>query len=87
MHSKARKAQHTCSLCGTFRSDSTCFWAGDSLAPKLRVERPVRDGSGTETVGIQAYLQEAFLDAIDVLVAAVGGLEGVMGFEVRLIRG
>jgi hypothetical protein len=59
-------------------SGSTCFWAGDALAPKLR------DGPGSETVGIQGYLQEAFLDAIDVLVAAVGDLEGVMGFEVGL---
>jgi hypothetical protein len=65
-------------------SGSTCFWAGDALAPKLRIERPARDGPGSETVGIQGYLQEAFLDAIDVLVAAVGDLEGVMGFEVGL---
>lgn len=63
---------------------STCFWAGDTLAAKLRIERPTRDGKGTETVGIQTYLQEAFLDAVDVLAEKVGHLEGVIGFEVRL---
>lgn len=66
---------------------STCFWAGDTLAPKLRIDRPKRDGSGHESVGIQAYLQEAFLDAIDVLVAAVGDLQGVVGFEVGPCEG
>lgn len=66
-------------------SRSTCFWAGDTLAAKLRIERPTRDGKGTETVGIQTYLQEAFLDAVDVLAEKVGHLEGVIGFEVRLL--
>jgi len=53
----------------------TCFWAGDTFAPKLRV----RDG-----VPIQRFLQDTFLDMWEVVVRAVGDLDGVLGFEVRL---
>lgn len=51
----------------------TCFWAGDTFAPKLRV----RDG-----VPIQGFLQDAFLDMWEAVVHAVGDLDGVLGFEV-----
>ena len=51
----------------------TCFWAGDTFAPKLRV----RDG-----VLIQSFLQDAFLDMWEAVVRAVGDLDGVLGFEV-----
>ncbi|KAH8827138.1 glycoside hydrolase family 5 protein [Flagelloscypha sp. PMI_526] len=47
---------------------ATCFWAGNTFAPKLRVD----NGKG-EKVSIQDYLQTAFLDMFD--------LEGVLGFE------
>jgi hypothetical protein len=52
----------------------TCFWAGDTFAPKLRV----RDG-----VPVQRFLQDAFLDMWEVVARAVGDLDGVLGFEVR----
>jgi hypothetical protein len=55
----------------------TCFWAGDTFSPKLRV----RDG-----VPIQRFLQDAFLDMWEVVVRAVGDLDSVLGFEVRPSR-
>jgi hypothetical protein len=54
----------------------TCFWAGDTFAPKLRVK------DGDKEIPIQQYLQDAFLDMYGVLVQAIGDLEGVLGFEV-----
>ncbi|KAH9988245.1 glycoside hydrolase superfamily [Russula compacta] len=51
---------------------ATCFWAGDTFAPKLRV----RNG-----VPIQSFLQDAFLDMWETVVRAVGDLDGVLGFE------
>ncbi|CED85016.1 Glycoside hydrolase, superfamily [Phaffia rhodozyma] len=65
-------------VCATM---NTCFWAGDLFASKLKISRPKSDGKGAEEVGIQAYLQEAFLDAYAVLVKAVGHLDSVVGFE------
>ncbi|KAF8633873.1 hypothetical protein AX15_001204 [Amanita polypyramis BW_CC] len=56
---------------------ATCFWAGDTFAPKHRV----KNGSGQE-VPIQTFLQGAFLDMFDKLVEAVGDLDSVIGFEV-----
>ncbi|KIJ34283.1 glycoside hydrolase family 5 protein [Sphaerobolus stellatus SS14] len=56
---------------------ATCFWAGDTFADKLKVKDPKGDGE----VGIQTMLQNAFLDAWEVLVQTVGDLEGVIGFE------
>ncbi|EJD01855.1 glycoside hydrolase family 5 protein [Fomitiporia mediterranea MF3/22] len=50
---------------------ATCFWAGDVFAPKLMVEG----------VPVQKYLQERYLKAWELLASAVGGLEGVIGFE------
>jgi hypothetical protein len=55
----------------------TCFWAGDTFAPKLRV----KDNDGKE-LPIQEYLQNAFLDMYEVVVQVIGDLEGVLGFEV-----
>ena len=55
----------------------TCFWAGDTYAPKLKVR--ARDG---RTLPIQQYLQGAFLDMFDIVAAKLGGLDGVLGFEV-----
>lgn len=56
---------------------STCFWAGDVFARKLKV----KTGKGDE-VSVQSFLQDAFLNAWERLVKAVGDLEGVIGFEV-----
>ena len=53
----------------------TCFWAGDTIAPKLRV----RDG-----VPIQRSLIDAFSDMWETVVRAVGDLDSVLGFEVCL---
>lgn len=55
----------------------TCFWAGDTFAPKLRV----KDAQGTE-VSIQQFLQSSFLASWEMLIKAVGDLDGVIGFEV-----
>lgn len=51
---------------------ATCFWAGDTFAPKLKVGG----------VSIQQYLQEKYLKAWELLARTIGGLEGVVGFEV-----
>jgi hypothetical protein len=75
-------------LSASFFIFSTCFWAGDFLASKIRVTRPVRDprrSGETEVVGIQTYLQDAFFASFKQLVDAVGDLEGVIGYEVRAI--
>ncbi|THH17235.1 hypothetical protein EW146_g3534 [Bondarzewia mesenterica] len=55
---------------------ATCFWAGDTFAPKLRVKS--KDGKETS---VQQFLQNAYLDMWEVVARAVGDLEGVMGFE------
>jgi hypothetical protein len=54
----------------------TCFWAGDTFAPKLR---------GRDGISIQRFLQDAFLDMWETVVRAVGDLDGVLGFEVRCL--
>lgn len=51
---------------------ATCFWAGDTFAPKLHV----RDG-----VPIQRFLQDAFLDMWETVARAIGDLDSVLGFE------
>ncbi|GJE93053.1 glycoside hydrolase family 5 protein [Phanerochaete sordida] len=56
---------------------ATCFWAGDTFAPKLHV----KDAHGTET-SIQQFLQSAFLGSWEMLVKSVGDLDGVIGFEI-----
>ncbi|KAH9921814.1 glycoside hydrolase superfamily [Fomitopsis serialis] len=56
---------------------ATCFWAGDTFAPKLRVKN-----TEGEEVSIQVFLQTAFLNMWKVLAQAVGDLEGVLGFEI-----
>ena len=58
----------------------TCFWAGDTFAPKLHVTSP--DG---KDVSIQKFLQDTFLNMWSVLAKAVGDLEGVLGFEVQIL--
>ncbi|KAF9521115.1 glycoside hydrolase family 5 protein [Hydnum rufescens UP504] len=55
----------------------TCFWAGDIFAPKLRVQ--LKNG---EQVGIQAFLQKAFLGSFDVLVRKLRDVDAVIGFEI-----
>ena len=57
---------------------ATCFWAGDTFASKLKVPDPKGNGQ----IGVQKFLQDAFLDAWDALANAVGDLDGVIGFEV-----
>ncbi|KAL5636350.1 hypothetical protein ACGC1H_004983 [Rhizoctonia solani] len=56
---------------------ATLFWAGNTFAPKLRVN----DRTSGELVNIQDFLQDHFLDAFDQLVRAVGDCHGVVGFE------
>ena len=55
---------------------TTCFWAGDTYAPKLNI-----DG-----VPVQQYLQERYLKAWELLARTVGRLDGVIGFQVKLTR-
>ncbi|KAJ3515852.1 hypothetical protein NLJ89_g1495 [Agrocybe chaxingu] len=55
---------------------ATCFWAGDIFAPKLLVKN-----KHNQDVTIQQFLQNAFLDTWDMIVRAVGDLEGVLGFQ------
>lgn len=55
---------------------ATLFWAGDALAPKLKV----KDASGEE-VGIQTFLQTSYIDAFGVLADRLGKLEACLGFE------
>ncbi|KAF9011688.1 glycoside hydrolase superfamily, partial [Cyathus striatus] len=55
---------------------ATCFWAGDTFAPKLFV----KDKFGQD-ISIQQFLQSAFISACDELARAVGELPGVIGFQ------
>jgi len=55
----------------------TCFWAGDTFAPKLKIT--TRNGC---QVSVQQYLQGAYLNMFDVVVSQLGDLEGILGFEV-----
>lgn len=55
----------------------TCFWAGDTFTPKLKV----KNAKG-EDVSIQTFLQTAFLDMWELVTKTLGDLEGVIGFEV-----
>ncbi|KAG8901460.1 hypothetical protein FRB99_005289 [Tulasnella sp. 403] len=54
---------------------STVFWAGETFAPKLMVER---DGA---KVNAQTFLQDAFLNCYDWLLRGLTGLEAIVGFE------
>lgn len=54
----------------------TCFWAGDVFAPKLKVKN-----DNGELVGVQAFLQSAFLDMFAHLSHRLGALPAVLGFE------
>ena len=58
----------------------TCFWAGNAFAPKLLIKN--KKG---ENIPVQQFLQDAYLDMTEMLVKAVGDLEGVIGFEVSFI--
>lgn len=60
--------------------ESTCFWGGDTFAPKIKVTH-----AGKE-ISIQEFLQGTFLDMFDKLVEAVGDLDSVIGFEVSVQR-
>ncbi|KAJ8496897.1 hypothetical protein ONZ45_g12265 [Pleurotus djamor] len=55
---------------------ATCFWAGDTFAPKIKV----RNQAGQD-VTIQTFLQDAFLDMYEVVMKKVGHLDGVVGFQ------
>ncbi len=59
----------------------TCFWAGDTFAPKLKVKNPAG-----EEVSIQSFLQGAFLNMWEMVAKTVGNLDGVIGYEVRLLH-
>ncbi|KAE8225643.1 hypothetical protein CF319_g1640 [Tilletia indica] len=73
---------------------ATVFWAGDTFAYKIRVPRSWAPGYSfapdaeankegeEEMVGLQTFLQDAYLKAFGELADAVGGLESVLGFEV-----
>ncbi|TFY82766.1 hypothetical protein EWM64_g1246 [Hericium alpestre] len=56
---------------------ATCFWAGDTFAPKLRI----KTGEDKE-MSVQQFLQNTFLDMWEVVARSVGDLEGVIGFEI-----
>ncbi|KZT26027.1 glycoside hydrolase family 5 protein [Neolentinus lepideus HHB14362 ss-1] len=56
---------------------ATCFWAGDTFAPKLKIKS--NDGS---EVTVQQFLQNAFLNMWEVVARTVGDLPGVLGFEI-----
>ncbi|CAL1708345.1 unnamed protein product [Somion occarium] len=60
---------------------TTCFWAGDTFAPKVKVKRRTKTGN-EEDVSIQQFLQDDFLNMWEVLADAVGHLSGVLGFEI-----
>lgn len=55
---------------------ATLFWAGDALAPKLTV----KDGGGKE-VGVQTFLQNAYIEAFGQLADRLAPLEACLGFE------
>ncbi|KAF8152913.1 glycoside hydrolase family 5 protein [Crassisporium funariophilum] len=55
---------------------ATCFWAGDIFAPKLLVKN-----RHNQEVPIQQFLQNSFLDMWEMVVRAVGDLDGVIGFQ------
>ncbi|KAJ3716397.1 glycoside hydrolase superfamily [Lentinula raphanica] len=55
---------------------ATCFWAGDAFAPKLSITN--KKG---ESISVQKFLQDAYLDMSEMLVKAIGDLQGVIGFE------
>ncbi|KAI0672041.1 glycoside hydrolase [Trametes maxima] len=56
---------------------ATCFWAGDTFAPKLRIKAP--DG---REVSAQQFLQDSFLNMWERIARTVGDLEAVIGFEI-----
>ncbi|KAF7539217.1 hypothetical protein G7054_g2336 [Neopestalotiopsis clavispora] len=61
---------------------ATIFWAGDALAPKLRCLRSTLDNKGgVEEVSVQAFLQDAFIEAFGRLADEIVDLEAVIGFE------
>ena len=55
----------------------TCFWAGDTFAPKLKIK--ARNG---QQVPVQQYLQTAYLNMFEVVASKLGDLDGVLGFQV-----
>lgn len=59
----------------------TCFWAGDIFTPKLLVKN-----KHDQEVPIQQFLQNSFLDMWEMVVRAVGDLDGVIGFQVSIIH-
>ncbi|KAF8128604.1 glycoside hydrolase family 5 protein [Boletus edulis] len=56
---------------------ATCFLAGDTFAPKLKVT-----ATNGDVKSVQQYLQDAFLDMYAIVAETLGGLEGVLGFEI-----
>ncbi|KAI0340430.1 glycoside hydrolase family 5 protein [Trametopsis cervina] len=56
---------------------ATCFWAGDTFAPKLKV----KNLAGQE-MSIQSFLQNAFLDMWGMVAKTLGDLDTVIGFEI-----
>ncbi|KAG8959135.1 hypothetical protein FRC05_008056, partial [Tulasnella sp. 425] len=55
---------------------NTLFWAGETFAPKVLVDR------NGEKVNVQTFLQDAFLDCYDRLVTGLKGVEGIVGFKI-----
>ncbi|KAH6892423.1 glycoside hydrolase superfamily [Thelonectria olida] len=61
---------------------ATLFWAGDAFAPKLKCRRPPMSGQGAaETVSVQSYLQDSFIETFGRLADELGNLEACIGFE------
>ncbi|KIJ16448.1 glycoside hydrolase family 5 protein [Paxillus involutus ATCC 200175] len=55
---------------------ATCFWAGDTFAPMLKITAPNGD-----VKSVQQYLQDAFLDMYTLVAQTLGDVDGVLGFE------
>ncbi|KAF8843464.1 glycoside hydrolase family 5 protein [Paxillus ammoniavirescens] len=55
---------------------ATCFWAGDTFAPKLKITAP-----NGNVKSVQQYLQDAFLDMYALVAQTLGDVDGVLGFE------
>ena len=71
-------SSHNYCLALLTRRQRTCFWAGDTFAPKLRVK-----SKDSKEMSVQQFLQNAFLDMWETVARTVGDLDGVIGFEVR----
>lgn len=59
---------------------ATLFWAGDALAPKLALDS-LDDKKDGQKVGVQTFLQSAYIEAFGALADRLLPLEACIGFE------